>query len=189
MRPGAIVFTVIPFGPTSRASVFIQPTTPGRSAFERARLSIGARTELDSMLTIRPRPLSLEVGQAEVSSAGSPRGGGARPRSRRRRRSTSGGRAGRWSAAVVDEDVDAAERADASARPASPGRSARSRRRGRRARRAAPPRARARRGAARTWRRSRPRRRAPRRRRAPCRRRLRRRSPSSRGARDPSAAA
>ena len=58
IRPGAIVFTVIPSAPTSRASVFIQPTTPGRIAFESARSSIGERTELDSMLTIRPRPLA-----------------------------------------------------------------------------------------------------------------------------------
>src|SRR5947208_1076814 len=36
MRPGAIELTVMPLTPTSRASVFAQPTTPGRTAGERA---------------------------------------------------------------------------------------------------------------------------------------------------------
>ena len=34
IRPGAIELTVIFFGPTSRASVFAQPITPGRTMFE-----------------------------------------------------------------------------------------------------------------------------------------------------------
>ena len=42
MRPGAIELTVMPVGPSSRASVFGQPTSPGRMAFESARLSIGS---------------------------------------------------------------------------------------------------------------------------------------------------
>ena len=46
------MFTVIPSGPSSRASVFDQPTTPGRTAFESARLSIGSRTDEDSIATI-----------------------------------------------------------------------------------------------------------------------------------------
>ena len=58
-----MVLTVIPLPPSSRASVFAQPTTPGRIAFESARLSIGARTELDSMLTMRPRPLRSRCGR------------------------------------------------------------------------------------------------------------------------------
>ncbi len=36
--------TVMPFGPSSRASDFAQPMIPGRMAFESARLSIGSRT-------------------------------------------------------------------------------------------------------------------------------------------------
>src|SRR2546423_666295 len=63
MRPGAIVLTVIFFGPSSRAIVFAQPTTPGRTAFESARLSTGSRTELDAMLTIRPWPLRSSWGR------------------------------------------------------------------------------------------------------------------------------
>ena len=57
IRPMAIVLTVMPSGPSSRASVFAQPITPGLTAFERARFSIGSRTELDSMLMIRPASL------------------------------------------------------------------------------------------------------------------------------------
>src|SRR5437899_2876603 len=38
IRPGAIELTVTPSGPTSRASVFAQPITPGRTEFESARL-------------------------------------------------------------------------------------------------------------------------------------------------------
>src|SRR4029453_19119677 len=58
MRPGAIEFTVTPSGPSSRASVLAQPMTPGRTAFESARLSIGSRTELEVMLMMRPAPLA-----------------------------------------------------------------------------------------------------------------------------------
>ena len=68
MRPGAIELTVIFFGPTSRASVFAQPITPGRTVFESARLSIGSRTELDSMLITRPRPLRSSCGRQRVVS-------------------------------------------------------------------------------------------------------------------------
>src|SRR5436853_2593 len=45
MRPGAIEFTVIPSGASSRASVFAQPITPGRTAFDSARPGIGSSTE------------------------------------------------------------------------------------------------------------------------------------------------
>ena len=58
MKPGGIVLTVIPSGPSSRARVFSQPTTPGRTAFESARLAIGSFTEVDSIAMMRPRPLS-----------------------------------------------------------------------------------------------------------------------------------
>jgi len=58
--PGAIVLTVIFCGPTSRPSAFAHPTTPGRTAFESARFSIGSRTELGDMqlfdLAVLPWP-------------------------------------------------------------------------------------------------------------------------------------
>ena len=58
---------MIPSGPSSRASVFAQPMTPGLTALESARLSIGSRTELDATLTIRPRPLFSRYGtQSDV---------------------------------------------------------------------------------------------------------------------------
>ena len=78
-------------------------------------------------------------------------------------------RAAGRAAAVVDEDVDAAEGLQRAVdEPLEVGR-VRARRRARRARRSAPPPARARRGGGRTSRRSRPRRRAPRRSRGPSR--------------------
>ena len=55
-RPGAMQLTVMPFGPSSRASVFDQPTTPGRTAFDSARLSTGSFTVLEVTVTIRPWP-------------------------------------------------------------------------------------------------------------------------------------
>ena len=64
MRPGAIVLTVTPSGPSSRASVFSQPTTPGRTAFERARfvegLAHGRRLDRDDPAV----PALAEVGKA-----------------------------------------------------------------------------------------------------------------------------
>src|SRR5436190_6911038 len=63
MCPGAIEFTVTPSGPTSRASVFAHPMTPGRTLFESARLSIGSRTELDVMLITRPLLLARRYGK------------------------------------------------------------------------------------------------------------------------------
>ena len=54
IRPGATAFTVIPAGATSRASVFDQPTTPGRTAFDSTSPSIGSRTELDVTVITRP---------------------------------------------------------------------------------------------------------------------------------------
>ena len=68
IRPGAIVLTVIPSGPISRASVFSQPTTPGRTAFERARFAIGSFTDVDSIAMMRPRPLVRRWGRQSVTS-------------------------------------------------------------------------------------------------------------------------
>src|SRR4051812_35915596 len=42
IRPGATQFTVTPLGPTSRESVFSQPTSPGRIAFDSARCAVGS---------------------------------------------------------------------------------------------------------------------------------------------------
>ena len=78
----AIELTVTPSGPTSRASVFAQPITPGRTELESARLSIGSRTELDVMFTMRPCPLRRTAGGTGWSG-GSPRAAGARRRSPR----------------------------------------------------------------------------------------------------------
>ena len=61
--------TVMPFGPSSRARVFDQPTTPGRTVFESARLSIGSFTELDVMVTIATVPGAFEVREAERRQA------------------------------------------------------------------------------------------------------------------------
>ena len=65
IRPGAIVLTVMPSGPSSRASVLSQPTTPGRTAFESARFAIGSFTDVDSIATMRPRPLARRCGRRE----------------------------------------------------------------------------------------------------------------------------
>ena len=108
MRPGAIVFTVIPSAPSSRASVFSQPTTPGRTAFESARFGIGSRTEEDSIATIRPRPLARRWGSAwrtSVDVGGEQERDGLLDDLGRQL----GRLAGAWAAAVQDEHVDAAE--------------------------------------------------------------------------------
>ena len=68
IRPGAIEFTVTPAGPSSRATVFSQPTSPGRIAFESARLSIGSLTELDVIAITRPRPLRSRCGRQSRTS-------------------------------------------------------------------------------------------------------------------------
>ena len=69
-------FTVMPFGPSSRANVFDQPTTPGRTVFDSARLSTGSFTVLDVTVTIRPCPVPSRWGRqsavrrtAETSSS------------------------------------------------------------------------------------------------------------------------
>ncbi len=69
MRPGAMQFTVMPFGPSSRASDFAQPTTPGRIEFESARLSIGSRTVRRRDVDDPARRAALEMGEAEAGEA------------------------------------------------------------------------------------------------------------------------
>ena len=63
-----MVLTVMPSGPSSCDSVFAQPTTPGRMAFDSIRLGIGSRTDQEVMLTIRPRPLARRCGSASRAS-------------------------------------------------------------------------------------------------------------------------
>ena len=84
---------------------------PARAVFERISPSIGWRTDTDVMATTRPQPCSRMAGTAAVhiatvdsrfcSSAGPYWLEGGRPEA-----------AGRWSAGVGHEDVDAAERGD-----------------------------------------------------------------------------
>src|SRR5579862_1052099 len=63
MRPGATQLTVIPRGPTSPASVFSQPVTPGRSAFDSARWGTGSFTAIDVIAMMRPAGLSSRYGR------------------------------------------------------------------------------------------------------------------------------
>ena len=109
--PGATVLTVMPSPATSRESVFAQPTTPGRIAFESIRWGIGSRTDQEVMLTIRPRPLLAEVGQRQP---GQPHG--RVERQLERVGPGLGGQlvegAGRRAAGVVDEDVEPAAAID-----------------------------------------------------------------------------
>ena len=58
-------------GPSSRESDFAQPMTPGRTAFESARLSVGSFTVLEVMLTMRPASLRSRWGRQ--SPVGGPR--------------------------------------------------------------------------------------------------------------------
>ena len=106
-----MLFTVMPSGPSSRASVFAQPITPGRTTFESARFSIGSRTELDSMLMIRPASLLRRWRRQRFVR---PHGRDEQQRDRRLERLLGHleGGAARRAAAVVDEDVDAAEGLD-----------------------------------------------------------------------------
>ena len=99
--------TVTPSGPTSRASVFAQPITPGRTEFESARLSIGSRTELDVMLMMRPCPLRRSCGRQRFVRriADSSRSSTALSTASSVRSTAVPGR----SASVVDQDVDPAE--------------------------------------------------------------------------------
>ena len=111
IRPGAIVLTVIPSGPISRASVFSQPTTPGphgvRERQVRDRLLHRRRLDRDDAAAAA-RP---QVGKAERDE---PDMGDEQELDRRHDGGGVDGRGGtgRWAAAVEDEDVDAAERLD-----------------------------------------------------------------------------
>jgi hypothetical protein len=54
IRPGTTTFAVMPSAATSRASVFDQPTSVMRSAFDSPRLAIGAMTPDDVLVMTRP---------------------------------------------------------------------------------------------------------------------------------------
>ena len=107
IRPGAIEFTVTPAGPSSRATVFSQPTSPGRIAFESARLSIGSLTELDVIAITRPRPLRSRCGRQSRTSRTADSSSSSTASSTASSETSSGARA-RRAAAVDHEDVDAA---------------------------------------------------------------------------------
>ncbi len=99
----------MPLGPSSRASDFAHPITPGRIAFERARLSIGSRTVLDVTFTTRPHRALLEVGETQPRQAHD--GDEEELRScLDLLRGELSSLASRRSAGVVDHDVDPAER-------------------------------------------------------------------------------
>ena len=53
-------------GPSSRASDFDQPTIPGRTVFDRARLSIGSRTVDEVTVTMRPAGLRSRWGRQSL---------------------------------------------------------------------------------------------------------------------------
>ena len=55
MRPGRMILAVMPSAATSRASVFDQPTSDRRRAFDTARFGMGATTPDDVLVTIRPQ--------------------------------------------------------------------------------------------------------------------------------------
>src|SRR5436190_14879157 len=63
MRPGARQFTVTPCGPSSRASDFAYPVTPGRMVFDSARCSVGSFAALDVKTRMRPPSLWTRCGR------------------------------------------------------------------------------------------------------------------------------
>src|SRR2546421_3098908 len=75
MRPGATQLTVMPLGPSSPASVFSQPETAGRNAFESARCRTGSFAAIDVIATMRPAGLRSRYGRQRWTSrtAGSSR--------------------------------------------------------------------------------------------------------------------
>ena len=69
MRPGSTMLTVIPSVPTSRTTVFDQPTKVSRRAFEMPRLAIGATTPLEVEVITRPQPFAFMPGSAASVTA------------------------------------------------------------------------------------------------------------------------
>src|SRR6478672_10243854 len=67
--PGCRLFTVTPSGATSPASVLRKPVTPARAVFERIRVGIGWRTEIDVIATTLPHPCVCIAGTAALHIA------------------------------------------------------------------------------------------------------------------------
>src|ERR1700682_1402824 len=62
IRPGKIIFAVIPSRATSRASVLDQPTSERRRALERPRFAIGATTPEEVLVIILPQARAFMLG-------------------------------------------------------------------------------------------------------------------------------
>src|SRR5579872_7525626 len=62
MAPGRMELTVMPKGPTSRERVLAQEATAQRTELETPRKGIGALTEEDKMVRIRPYCFSFMPG-------------------------------------------------------------------------------------------------------------------------------
>jgi len=62
IEPGRTLLIVTPRGASSREIVLEKPMTPGRIEFESSRPSIGCRTDVETMLTMRPQPRSIMPG-------------------------------------------------------------------------------------------------------------------------------
>src|SRR5260370_873452 len=62
MRPGRMIFAVIPSRATSRASVLDQPTSERRSELERPRFGIGATTPEEVLVIILPHARAFILG-------------------------------------------------------------------------------------------------------------------------------
>src|SRR4030081_1810355 len=62
MRPGRMIFAVIPSRATSRASVLDQPTRDRRRELERPRFGIGATTPEEVLVIILPHARAFMLG-------------------------------------------------------------------------------------------------------------------------------
>src|SRR6202521_1774727 len=62
MRPGRLMFAVIPSRATSRASGLDQPTRERRRALERPRFAIGATTPDEVLVIILPQARAFMLG-------------------------------------------------------------------------------------------------------------------------------
>src|SRR5258708_17718455 len=62
MRPGRMMFAVIPSRATSRASVLDQPTSERRRELERPRFGIGATTPEEVLVIILPHARAFMLG-------------------------------------------------------------------------------------------------------------------------------
>src|ERR1700738_4455837 len=69
MRPGKIIFAVIPSRATSRASVLDQPTSARRSELERPRFGIGATTPDEVLVIILPQARAFILGSTRAVMA------------------------------------------------------------------------------------------------------------------------